>query len=109
MKIYMSPVTYRLYKETRRAKSPNTISLSEQPTVLDDFPNISIKIELGLSNKRFMFISLPKNLFFVLNENYQNFNAKMVENVKGWETNFMFSADVNYGVGKYLFMNTRTD
>lgn len=109
MKIYMSPVTYRLYKETRRLKSPNTISLSEQPKVLDNFPNIEIKIELGLSNKRFMFISLPKNLFFVLNENYQNFNAKMVENVKGWETNFMFSADVNYGVGKYLFMNTRTD
>lgn len=109
MTVYMSAPSYRKYKATRREKSPNTISLSEQPAQLDDFPHIKIKVEEGLGNKRFQFISLPKNLFFVLNENYQNFNAKMIENVKGWEANFMFSADVNYGVGKYLFMNNRTD
>lgn len=107
--LHMSPRNYRLYKTTRRAKSPETITLGENPTVLDDFPNISIKVDQGLSNKRFMFITTPGNLFFTFNENYQNMNIKMIEQVKGWELNIVFSAGITYGVGRLIFSNNRTD
>lgn len=109
MVLHMSARTYRLYNETRRAKSPNTISLSEKPTVLDDYPNISIKVDQGLGSKRFMFITVPGNLFFTFNEDYTNMNLKMIEQVKGWELNIMFSAGITYGVGRLIFSNNRTD
>lgn len=109
MILHMSARTYRLYKETRRAKSPNTIGLSENPTTLDDYPNISIKVDLGLGSKRFMFITVPGNLFFTFNEDYSNMNIKMIEQVKGWELNIMFSAGITYGVGRLIFSNNRTD
>lgn len=106
---HMSPRNYRLYNETRRAKSPNTISLSEKPTVLDDYPNISIKVDQGLGSQRFMFITVPGNLFFTFNEDYSNMNLKMIEQVKGWELNIMFSAGITYGVGRLIYSNNRTD
>lgn len=109
MILHMSARNYRLYKETRRAKSPETVTLTENPTTLDDFPNISIKVDQGLGSKRFMFITVPGNLFFTFNENYQNMNIKMIEQVKGWELNIMFSAGITYGVGRLIFSNNRTD
>ncbi|MDR6195915.1 hypothetical protein [Siphonobacter sp. SORGH_AS_0500] len=109
MTLEMSTRTYRLYKETRRAKSPNTISISEQPTTLDDYPNIKIKVEPGLGSKRFMWVTLDGNKFFTFNKNYENFSVKLIEDVKGWKANIMFSADVNYGTGRYLYSNNRND
>lgn len=109
MEMRMSARTYRLFRATRRAKSPETIGLADMPTKLDDFPHIGIKVEDGLGAKRFAFITVPGNLHFTFNQNYDNFNAKMIEDVKGWKLNLMFSADVNYGFGKYLFSNNRND
>ncbi|PQA59172.1 hypothetical protein [Siphonobacter curvatus] len=109
MFVEMSPRSYRLYKQSRRAKSPNLVSLSEQPTHLDDFPNIEIKVESGLGNKRFQWLTVPGNKFFTFNQGYENFTAKLMEAIKGYEANIMFSADVNYGTGKYVFSNDRED
>lgn len=109
MTMYMSQRTYRLYCTTRRAKSPNTISLGDKPTTLDDYPNISISVEQGLGNKRFCFLTQEGNLFFFFNENYQNMNVKMIENIKGWELNILLSAGVQYGVGRLIFSNNRND
>lgn len=107
--MYVSAATYRKYRGVRRAASPNIVSLNDFPETLDDFPNIRFKVEEGLGNKRFSFITVPNNLYFILNENYTNFNLKMIEDVKGWSMNVMFSADVNYGVGRWIFSNDRTD
>lgn len=109
MILHMSARNYRLYKATRRAKSPETISLGENPTTLDDFPNISIKVDQGLGSKRFMFITVPGNLFFTFNEDYSNMNVDMIKVSKGWELNIMFSAGITYGVGRLIFSNNRTD
>ncbi|SDM41577.1 hypothetical protein [Siphonobacter aquaeclarae] len=109
MTMEVSARTYRLYKATRRAKSPNTVGLGEQPSTLDDFPNISLKVEAGLGNRRFSWLTVPGNKFFTFNQGFENFNAKLMEAIKGYEANLFFSADVNYGVGKYVFSNDRID
>lgn len=109
MILELSPRTYRHYKAARRAKSPNTVGLGEQPTTLDDFPNVTLKVETGLGNKRFSWLTVPGNKFFTFNQGFENFNAKLIEDVKGWKANLFFSADVNYGTGRYVFSNDRID
>ncbi|MDQ1085638.1 hypothetical protein [Siphonobacter sp. SORGH_AS_1065] len=109
MTIEMSLTTYNSYKESRRKKSEMLIALDDQPKTLDNYPHIKIKVEPGLGVSRFIWLTLDGNKFFTFNENYKNFNAKMIESIKGYEVNIMFSADVNYGYGKYVFSNNRVD
>ncbi|MCA0229892.1 MAG: hypothetical protein LCH91_05470 [Bacteroidetes bacterium] len=107
MLLRLSPEFYLKYKQNRRALFPNVVSPMENPTVLDDFQNITLVQEFGLQSTEFAFIEPGDNLFFTTDENVGNYSIKIIEDVKGWKLNIMLSGGFQYGAGKHLFMNDR--
>lgn len=98
---------YQLYRQNRRALFPDFVGPQENPTVLDDYTNISFKIDPGLAGKQTVVITPKSNLYFVTNEDVGAYRLKIVEDVKVWKCSIRLSYGFNYGVGKWVFLNNK--
>jgi hypothetical protein len=108
MNLYLSPTMYRKYVQARRAANPSEQLLAlPDPTTVDDFPNITFVKTPGLNGSQKMFISIKGNLFFCLPEGFWQPKITMIEDIKAWKTNLLFSGCVEYNYGKLVFTNDR--
>ena len=108
MNLYLSPAMYRKYVQSRRAAFPTEQLLNApDPTSPDDFSNITFVKTPGLNGSQKMFISVKANLFFCLPEGFWQPKITMIEDVKNYKTNLLFSGTVEYNFGKLVFTNDR--
>lgn len=96
---------YDLYRKNRRILFKEHVGPADRPTVLDDFSNISFKVDPGLAGKDTIVITPPKNLLFVCNADPGQYRLSIVKAIKSYQISIRVSIGFDYATPDELFLN----
>ncbi|GAB3754020.1 hypothetical protein [Spirosoma pomorum] len=105
LNLYLSQTSYDKYRRNRRALFPEHVGPADKPTTLDDYSQISFKIDPGLSGKETMAITPKENLKFIANEAPGVYHINIVKQVKSWQISIRVSVGMDFASPDLLFIN----
>ncbi len=105
LNVYISQGTYDKYRVRRRALFPEFVGPADMPTVLDDYSNMKLTIDPGLSGKNTVAITKKENLLFVCNEDPGQFYINIVKAIKSWQVTIRLSVGMDYASPDWLYLN----
>jgi hypothetical protein len=105
LNLYLAQTSYDKYRRNRRALFPEHVGPADKPTTLDDYSQISFKIDPGLSGKETMAITPKENLKFIANEAPGAYYINIVKQVKSWQISIRVSVGMDFASPDLLFIN----
>ncbi|MVM37274.1 hypothetical protein GO730_05865 [Spirosoma sp. HMF3257] len=102
-----SPGMARSINRRRQAKFPNLVRPNEVMRQIDNYENITITPDVGLTGKSTMLITPGSNLNFVCNEDVSAYTLTVVKDVKAIKINIRMSVGFDFGFGKFMFPNDK--
>lgn len=107
LQLRLSPGMVRTVNRRRQQLFKDTVKPGETMTTVDNYENITLKADVGLSGKQTMAITPASNLNFVCNEDVSAYTLSVDKTVKSVQINIRMSVGFDYGYGKFLFLNNK--
>ena len=107
LNVYLSDQAYTNYSKNRQTLNSTTVAPGTIVTSPDFMPNLTFKPQWGLAGSEKVVVTPKSNLVFSVNENPEHFNFELVKVIKGFQMNVLASGGIDYGYGKYLFLNDK--
>ena len=100
-----SAQSYDKYRKNRRTLFKEHVGPADRPTVLDDYSNISFKVDPGLAGKDTLVITPKDNFLFVCNADPGQYRLSIVKDVKSWKISVRVSLGFDYASPDEVFLN----
>lgn len=107
LQLRLSPGMARSVNRRRLAKFSTVLRPGDTMTQVDNYENITMKPDVGLSGKQTMLITPASNMNFVCNEDVSAYTLTVVKDVKAIKINIRMSVGFDYGFGKFMFLNSK--